>query len=1355
MYKLIQVFLIMMVSLKGFSQVMINEVMPRPSGGDVDACIQSLYNTSNVACGNEWVELYNASPCDTADISCFLLGGKTSSTNAGVFCFPSGTKIPPLSFLTVGGAASGSMISIPALLGQGQICGPSTRWFLENTSGWIALYNPIGTPVDAVFWTFNANSAASLSTNSAFTGGGPACLPTNACGATAPLAAANSAAMSGVIDYAGQVPSAGQTIKRVQDGSITWSTNNVPTIANCNGICATPVNITFTATVVQPSCGNTGSITINVTSSGSSTYTWSANANTGNVNIATSLTAGTYTCTISQNGCVKDTVISLIASSNPAISSISATNVTCNGLTNGTIIISSVINGAQPYQYSINNCVTTQTSNTFNNISSGTYTVCVSDFNGCTATSVVIISQPTALLINSLSTTNPNCSPGNNGSITVNASGGTLAYQYSNNGSALQSSNVFANLGSGTYTITVSDANGCTVTSVQSISAPNAPIFSVAIATNVSCNGGNNGSISSTATGGQGQITYNLQPTNQTNITGSFSNLNANSYTVTATDIAGCSVQTILIVSEPTQLQWTITSATNINCNGGNDGTITATASGGSGQLTYTLQPTNQSNTSGNYSSLGANTYTITASDINGCTITTTLSITAPTAVQWATASSTNVTCNNASNGSITTTASGGTGQITYTLQPTNQSNTSGGFMGLAPNTYTITATDINGCTSTTIITITEPNPLTITSIVALQPTCIPGNDGSLNITASGGTLAYQYSNNGSALQSSNVFANLGSGTYTITVSDANGCTVTSVQSISAPNAPIFSVAIATNVSCNGGNNGSISSTATGGQGQITYNLQPTNQTNITGSFSNLNANSYTVTATDIAGCSVQTILIVSEPTQLQWTITSATNINCNGGNDGTITATASGGSGQLTYTLQPTNQSNTSGNYSSLGANTYTITASDINGCTITTTLSITAPTAVQWATASSTNVTCNNASNGSITTTASGGTGQITYTLQPTNQSNTSGGFMGLAPNTYTITATDINGCTSTTIITITEPNPLSITSIVAVQPTCIPGNDGSLNITASGGTQTYLFSINGGGLQAGSNFGSLISGVYTIQVVDGNGCTATSTVSLIEPNSPVINLVEIISQNCKKNNDIKVTLINGLAPFNFQLLPSGITSSTGLFSNLPIGSYTIIVTDANSCSISTLVSILPSNPVIANLKFNANGSCANANIGEIVVQATGGEPPYSYSIMPGGQISTTGTFSNMGRGVYTITTTDVNECQTTNVITIKGTPCCDELFIPNAFTPNDDTKNDEFTFLNALDTDIELLSFIVMNRYGNSVFQAQHFYDRWDGKYKGSVCDVGTYYYFLKFKCLTSGEVIIRKGDITLIR
>jgi gliding motility-associated-like protein len=1030
----------MMVSLKGFSQVLINEVMPRPSGGDLDACIQSLYNTSNVACGNEWVELYNASPCDTADISCFLLGGKTSSTNAGVFCFPSGTKIPPLSFLTVGGAASGSMISIPALLGQGLICGPSTRWFLENTSGWIALYNPIGTPVDAVYWTFNANSAASLSTNSAFTGGGPACLPTNACGATAPLAAANSAAMSGVIDYAGQVPSAGQTIKRVQDGSITWSTNNVPTIANCNGICATPVNITFTATVVQPSCGNTGSITINVTSSGSSTYTWSANANTGNVNIATSLTAGTYTCTISQNGCVKDTVISLIASSNPAISSISATNVTCNGLTNGTIIISSVINGAQPYQYSINNCVTTQTSNIFNNISSGTYTVCVSDFNGCTATSVVIISQPTSLLINSLSTTNPNCSPGNNGSITVNASGGTLAYQYSINGSALQSSNVFANLGSGTYTITVSDANGCTVTSVQSISAPNAPIFSVAIATNVSCNGGNNGSISSTATGGQGQITYNLQPTNQTNITGSFSNLNANSYTVTATDIAGCSVQTILIVSEPTQLQWTITSATNINCNGGNDGTITATASGGSGQLTYTLQPTNQSNTSGNYSSLGANTYTITASDINGCTITTTLSITAPTAVQWATASSTNVTCNNASNGSITTTASGGTGQITYTLQPTNQSNTSGGFMGLAPNSYTITATDINGCTSTTIITITEPNPLTITSIVA---------------------------------------------------------------------------------------------------------------------------------------------------------------------------------------------------------------------------------------------------------------------------------------------------------------------------VQPTCIPGNDGSLNITASGGTQTYLYSINGGGLQAGSNFGSLISGVYTMQVVDGNGCTATSSVSLIEPNSPIINLVEIISQNCKKNNDIKVTLINGLAPFNFQLLPSGITSSTGLFSNLPIGSYTIIVTDANSCSISTLVSILPSNPVIANLKFNANGSCANANIGEIVVQATGGEPPYSYSIMPGGQISTTGTFSNMGRGVYTITTTDVNECQTTNVITIKGTPCCDELFIPNAFTPNDDTKNDEFTFLNALDTDIELLSFIVMNRYGNSVFQAQHFYDRWDGKYKGSVCDVGTYYYFLKFKCLTSGEVIIRKGDITLIR
>jgi hypothetical protein len=420
------------------------------------------------------------------------------------------------------------------------------------------------------------------------------------------------------------------------------------------------------------------------------------------------------------------------------------------------------------------------------------------------------------------------------------------------------------------------------------------------------------GTITVQTTGGTNPINYNLQPTNQTNLSGSFTNLAANTYTVTATDLYGCSVQTQLTIAEPTVLNWTSATGTDITCNGGSDGTITSQATGGIGTINYTIQPTNQTNTTGSYSNLSVNTYTITATDQNGCTTTTQVTISEPTPLSWTSATATNVSCNGGTDGTITSQATGGTGTINYTLQPTNQTNTTGSYSNLAANTYTITATDQNGCTTTTQVTVTEPSPLQITNIASTNPTCVPGNDGSLTVSATGGTTNYQYSLNGGIQQASNTFSNLGSGVYTIQVTDANGCTATSTQNISAPNAPSFTTATSTDVSCNGGNDGTITVQTTGGTNPINYNLQPTNQTNLSGSFTNLAANTYTVTATDLNGCSVQTQLTIAEPTVLSWTSATGTDITCNGGSDGTITSQATGGTGTINYTLQPTNQTNT-----------------------------------------------------------------------------------------------------------------------------------------------------------------------------------------------------------------------------------------------------------------------------------------------------------------------------------------------------------------------------------------------------------------------------------------------------------
>ncbi|MBK6332105.1 MAG: hypothetical protein IPF62_17030 [Bacteroidetes bacterium] len=585
-----------------------------------------------------------------------------------------------------------------------------------------------------------------------------------------------------------------------------------------------------------------------------------------------------------------------------------ATNITCNGGNDGSITTTAT-GGTGIINYNLQ--PTNQTNNTglFTNLAANTYTILATDANGCTISTTLTITEPTLLSITNITFTNPTCVPGNDGSMTITASGGTLAYTY-NIGGANQANNVFNNLGAGNYTITVTDANGCTATSTQTIAPPNSPTITAVVTTDVDCNGGNNGSITVTATGGLGALNYNLQPVNQNNATGIFTNLAAGVYTMTVADANGCTISSTATINEPTILSWTATATTDVNCNGGNDGTLTATATGGTGMINYNLQPTNQTNNTGLFTNLTAGTYTVTATDANGCTLTTTLVINQSPALTWTQNTATNITCNGGIDGSITTTATGGTGIINYNLQPTNQTNNTGLFTNLAANTYTILATDANGCTISTTLTITEPTLLSITNITTTNPTCVPGNDGSMTITASGGTLAYTY-NIGGANQANNVFANLGAGNYTITVTDANGCTATSTQTIAPPNSPTITAVVTTDVDCNGGNNGSITVTATGGLGALNYNLQPVNQNNATGIFTNLAAGVYTMTVADANGCTISSTATINEPTILSWTATATTDVNCNGGNDGTLTATATGGTGMINYNLQPTNQTN------------------------------------------------------------------------------------------------------------------------------------------------------------------------------------------------------------------------------------------------------------------------------------------------------------------------------------------------------------------------------------------------------------------------------------------------------------
>jgi hypothetical protein len=479
---------------------------------------------------------------------------------------------------------------------------------------------------------------------------------------------------------------------------------------------------------------------------------------------------------------------------------------------------------------------------------SGGATTCVN------RTPVTIAGSCNSLTLLAVSSTNGNCiTPGSINSVSVSNSQGAVTYTI-NPGNVSNGTGLFNGLTGSIYTVSASDASGCIVSSIVNFNQP--PIVTLTTsAIQPLCNGGN-GSLTFSASGGTGIINYTINgtPTTSPNVQ------SAGTYTILATDANGCTSQSIQTITDPAVLSLT-SNASDPLCNGGN-GNLTFSASGGTGTVNFTVNGVAATSPS----IQPAGNYTITATDQNGCTTTTQLTIGEPNALTWLTTTSTSVNCNGGTDGTITSQATGGTGTISYTLQPTNQTNTTGSYSNLSANTYTITATDQNGCTTTTQIPVTEPSPLQITNIATTNPTCVPGNDGSLTISATGGTTNYQYSINGGALQTSNAFNNLGSGVYTIQVTDANGCTTNSTQNISAPNAPsiYYPSSTSTDVSCNGGTDGTITVQTTGGTNPINYNLQPTNQTNLSGSFTNLAANTYTVTATDLNGCSVQTQLTIA-----------------------------------------------------------------------------------------------------------------------------------------------------------------------------------------------------------------------------------------------------------------------------------------------------------------------------------------------------------------------------------------------------------------------------------------------------------------------------------------------------------
>ena len=851
---------------------------------------------------------------------------------------------------------------------------------------------------------------------------------------------------------------------------------------------------------------------------------------------------------------------------------------------------------------------------------SGTYFVTVTPYQGAGCAYSLSIPVTFSSMSSSISgSTNVNCFGGNTGSATVLPSGGNPAYTYAwspSGGNGATGNNLTA----GNYTVTVTDAGGCTKTATVAITQPAAALSTTPSQTNLNCFSVCNGTASVIAGGGTPNYTYAWSPSG--GASSAASSLCAGNYVVTITDSKGCTKTQSYTITQPTALSNTV-SSTLSGC-AVNNGTASVSASGGTPGYTYAWPPSGQ--TTPTATGLAGGTYTVIVTDSKGCSKTSTVNVGNTNAPTVSSTSSTPAGCS-VNNGTATANATGGTPNYTYAWSPGGQNTQTAN--GLAGGTYTCIITDANGCSVSTTVNVGLASSPT-TSASSTQSTCTAAN-GTGTANPSGGTGAYTYSWSPSG-QITQTATGLGSGNYSVLVTDANGCTASATISVTSANGPTLTASTLTNVSCNGGNNGTASTSVTGGTPGFTYSWS---NGQATSTATGLSAGTYTVTVTDANSCSYVTTTTVTQPTLLASSSTH-TNVTCNGSNTGSATINPSGGTPGYTYLWNNGQLTQTA---TGLIAGSYSVTVTDLNGCTATNTVSITQPT-VLAASASSVNAACNGGTTGSATVTPSGGTPGYTYAWLP--YGGNASAATNLGAGNYSVTITDANGCSAIQTVSITQPSVLSSTQI-QTNVNCNGGNNATATVTPAGGTSPYTFawSPSGGNAATASN---LIAGSYQCTVTDSHGCTTVVPFTITQPTPLTLSSAHInVLCNGGNNGSATVTSSGGTPGYTYLWSPSGGNSATA--TNLSAGPYQCTVTDSHGCT--SVTSAIVTQPQPVTLALSGNDSICLGENTVLSAAVTGGTPAYTYVWLPissnGSAISVNPTSSTS----YSVAVTDANGC------------------------------------------------------------------------------------------------------------
>lgn len=1010
--------------------------------------------------------------------------------------------------------------------------------------------------------------------------------------------------------------------------TVTVTDNTACAVTQTVSITEPATLLSASISIVNPiSCdGNTDGILTANGIGGVSPYTSYVWSNSQNTKTIINLSAGTYTVTVTDNnGCSKTATTTLVNPS-PVTAAITlpATNVSCNGLADGsaTVVPGGGIGAPYTFLWSDN-----QTNSTATGLAAGTYTVTVFDGNNCEGVDQITITEPATLVA---SIKNPvkniSCFGGSDGEMEAEGTGGTLNYSFLWSNATTTALN--SGLTPGTYTVTITDANGCTSVAQNSLTEPTQVSVSISQTSSVLCNGGNQGAL--LAVGANGTPGYNYSWSNSVNSAAN-SGLTAGTYTVTVTDANLCTAINQFTIGEPATVSAAINTFSQPLCNGQSNGFATVTPSGGTPGYTYLWSTTATTQT---INGLSSGTYSVTVNDVNNCSAVTQITLNdLSTVTATINLPATNVSCFAGNDGVATVTPGGGAGGYTYLWSDNQTTQTANGL--LAGN-YTVTVSDANGCTATDQVVINEPTAL-VASIKnpVKNISCFGGADGEIEAEASGGTPNYTFLWSNATTTALN--SGLAPGTYTITITDANNCTSTAQTTITQPSQVGVTISQTAAVLCNGGNQGAL--LATGTNGTPGYNYSWSNAVNSAAN-TGLTAGTYTVTVTDANLCTATNSFTISEPTALSAAINTFNNPLCSGQSTGSATVTPNGGTPGYTYLWSNTATTQT---INGLAAGTYTVTVNDVNNCTAITQITLNdLSTVTANINLPATNVSCFGGNDGAATVTPGGGAGGYSY-LWSDNQTNQTAN--GLIAGTYTVTVSDVNGCTAQDQIVISEPSQLSVNITASSNPSCNGLSDGSATATDNGGGTGaigYLWS----NTATTSSISGLGAGTYTVTVTDANACTATDQITLIAPPSLSIAITSQIDVLCKGNNTGSLTTTitgNGTPGYTFLWSNSQTTQNA---TNLIAGSYTITITDANACTATATGTITEPATALTGTITGINATCNGFSDGSASIVASGGTVVSNYNYLWSNN-ETTASISGITSGTYTVTVTDDNNC------------------------------------------------------------------------------------------------------------